>query len=320
MTSKRKLRQSLAVIMAFVLVATLFIPYAAFADEFQLKGSNQGALSSAVVGGEKESDLSAATNNDDVGDVDEQNHSAEPSTSQSVVEEDRAAKDSSSHTESTTTQEQELAEVELLSDEAYEVGSEGDLAAALAAILDGTAENKPVKLTQGFAVTQSIVVHNTLEDAAHVLIMADQPVTLTANAGVRHFDIQGGSHDFSLLFHNIVLDGGNVGGGLYVGASDAAPVFINGLSEGQADPYGGIYTYELTLKNCSAHDGGSLFLENSNVSMFNTTILNSKATAKGGGIYCDAASHMNLSNIVVSNSSAAQGGGLYVASLANPDA
>lgn len=114
-------------------------------------------------------------------------------------------------------------------------------------------------------------------------------VTITqANSATRHFSVAGTN---SLTFENVILDGGNAGGGI-------------ATLSGSSVTLGGAY-----IQNCDGGNyGGAVYANGTSFSLSGSTITSNTA-AQGGGIYINAGAFSLLGGTVSYNTATITSGG-----------
>lgn len=145
---------------------------------------------------------------------------------------------------------------------------------------------------QSILIANDIVFTDSITVEQNVTIKAAEgvgTVTLTS-ANQRHFIVPADSN-VELTFENVILDGGETGGGIE--------------ARGSLDLTGA------TIQNCKAATGGGIYVLSGIVNMTNCKISGNTATYFGGGI-CDYYGTVTVKGGEVSGNMSNWGGGIFV--------
>ena len=194
------------------------------------------------------------------------------------------------------------------------VSNESELCAAIA-----NSSIKTIIITKDIELNQALTIKRDL-----TFISAGDTSVITSVSGKRHITVPSGKNTFSLTFEDVILDGGNKGGGIS-STSGANITLIGAVIQNCDNSNGGgisISSGTLTLdsskiSNNNASVGGGIYANNSKVTITNGSIVNNNTAELAGGIYVNALTFNSIASLSVgdgeiSGNDAKNGGGVYL--------
>jgi len=151
------------------------------------------------------------------------------------------------------------------------------------------------------APEQSILIANDIEFTDSITVKQNVTIKAAEDAGTitltsanqRHFIVPANSN-VELTFENVILDGGETGGGIE--------------ARGSLDLTGA------TIQNCNAANGGGIYSANGTVTIMDVKISKNSAI-NGGGIYADSSTVTVAGGEVSDNTATSNGGGIYITDI-----
>ena len=148
------------------------------------------------------------------------------------------------------------------------------------------------EITLGASITLTDVITINLAEETTVIIVGNGNTITQTIANTRHFFLYG-LWDSQLILYDVILDGGNLGGGI--------------------DAYGKLIVKNSTIKNCKAEwSNGGAINAFSHLEVTHSTIMDNEAGYSGGGIYAMNSWPCIISHSAVTgNKASSSGGGIF---------